>query len=132
MCGLCLLVISTKKYIIYCNHVLESYCIPHLTSLSLGGPCQMTDTAQGGAPTLPSPPPGLAARLGAAEGPGPALVAVLLVRAVDHVKKSNVLVIIQSKHVLHRPWCLLESFCAIEAGIPIIAIAVHGRGGWGV
>ena len=43
--------------------------------------------------TSPSPPPpGLAARLGAAEGSGPALVAVLLVRAVDHVEKSNLLI----------------------------------------
>jgi hypothetical protein len=47
---------------------------------------------------------------------------------VQHVRDSDVLAIIQSAEVLQRPWCLLEMYAAIEAGIPIIAIAVSGKG----
>jgi hypothetical protein len=49
-------------------------------------------------------------------------------KLLDHVRASSALVILQSAEVLHRPWCLLEMHAAIEAGIPIIAVAVSGRG----
>jgi hypothetical protein len=51
-----------------------------------------------------------------------------LANLVQHVRNSDVLAIIQSAEVLQRPWCLLEMYAAIEAGIPIIAIAVSGKG----
>jgi hypothetical protein len=51
-----------------------------------------------------------------------------LTSLLDHVRDSGVLAIIQSANVLERPWCLLELYAAIEAGVPIIAISVQGKG----
>ena len=48
-------------------------------------------------------------------------------RLVDHVKQSRVLVLVQTKSVLTRPYCLLEVLTAIEAGIPIVGVQVAGR-----
>ena len=45
---------------------------------------------------------------------------------LDHVRKSDVLLILQTRNVLTRPWCLLELNAAIEASVPIVAIRVHG------
>ena len=45
----------------------------------------------------------------------------------DHVLKSEVLVLIQSRSVLHRPWCLIELVTAVNAGIPIIGVSLEGR-----
>ena len=42
----------------------------------------------------------------------------------EHVRKSEVLVLIQSSGVLKRPWCLLELVTAIDAGIPIVGVAL--------
>ena len=47
---------------------------------------------------------------------------------LDHVRDSDALVVLQSAAILHRPWCLLEMHAAIEGGIPIIAIAIAGKG----
>jgi hypothetical protein len=44
------------------------------------------------------------------------------------VRNSDVLALVQSAEVLQRPWCLLEMVAAIDAGIPIVAIAVTGKG----
>jgi len=32
-----------------------------------------------------------------------------------------------SREVLHRPWCLLELYTAIEVGVPVIALEVEGH-----
>ena len=42
----------------------------------------------------------------------------------DHVRASDVLVLIQSSEVLSRPWCLLELLTAIDAGVPIVGVAI--------
>jgi hypothetical protein len=47
---------------------------------------------------------------------------------LDSVRNSDVLVIVQSAEVLTRPWCLLEMVAAVDAGVPMIAIAVSGKG----
>ena len=45
---------------------------------------------------------------------------------LDHVRESDVLVLLQTKGLLTRPWCLLEIHTAINAGVPIVAINVKG------
>ena len=45
----------------------------------------------------------------------------------DHVKRSKVLILVQTKNVLTRPYCLLEVLTAIEHGIPIVGVQVSGR-----
>jgi hypothetical protein len=47
---------------------------------------------------------------------------------MDDVRNCDVLVIVQSAEVLTRPWCLLEMVTAVDAGIPMIAISVSGKG----
>jgi hypothetical protein len=44
------------------------------------------------------------------------------------VRDSDVLVIVQSAEILTRPWCLLEMVAAVDAGVPIVAIAISGKG----
>ena len=41
------------------------------------------------------------------------------------VAQSDVLILIQSTHVLERPWCLIELVTAIEMRIPIIAVSLN-------
>ena len=38
----------------------------------------------------------------------------------DHVKNSKVLVLVQTKSVLTRPYCLIEVLTALEHRIPIV------------
>ena len=45
---------------------------------------------------------------------------------LDHVRNSDVLVLLQTTGLLTRPWCLLEIVTAIKAGVPIVAINVKG------
>lgn len=45
---------------------------------------------------------------------------------LNNVREAQVLVVLQSKEVFHRPWCLLEVWTAIEAGIPVVAVNVEG------
>ena len=47
---------------------------------------------------------------------------------LTHVRNSACLVILQSENVLERPYCLLEIYAAIEAGVPIVALNVIGKG----
>ena len=47
---------------------------------------------------------------------------------INHVLDSDVVVLLQSKDVLTRPWCLLELYAAATAGIPIVALACSGKG----
>ena len=47
---------------------------------------------------------------------------------LEHVRNTRVLVVVLSKEVLLRPWCLLELYTAINANVPIVAVDVEGRG----
>eukprot|EP00966_Prymnesium_polylepis_P169986 3929496-Prymnesium_polylepis.1 len=44
----------------------------------------------------------------------------------DHVRESDVLVLLLTENFLTRPWCLLEIYTAITHGIPIVALNVQG------
>ena len=44
---------------------------------------------------------------------------------LDHVKESQVLVLLQSKGVLARPWVIMELHTAITNGVPIVALNVQ-------
>ena len=41
-----------------------------------------------------------------------------------HVRDSDVLVLVQSQSVLTRPYCLLEILTAMDAGVPIVGVAL--------
>ena len=45
----------------------------------------------------------------------------------DHVLESRCLVLLQTRAVLTRPYCLLELLTAIEHGVPIVGVTVAGR-----
>lgn len=45
---------------------------------------------------------------------------------IEHVRQSDVLVLIQTAHVLERPWCLLEILTAIDADVPIVGVTLLG------
>ena len=47
---------------------------------------------------------------------------------IDHVKASEVLVLVQTAEVLLRPWCILEIHAAVTAQIPIVAVSMRGKG----
>ena len=47
---------------------------------------------------------------------------------IDLIKKTKVLVILQTKGVLVRPFCLAEMSTAISFQIPIVAINIDGQG----
>ena len=49
---------------------------------------------------------------------------VAVAQLLDHVRDSDVVLLFQSKEVLQRPWCLLELVTAIDAGIPIVGVAL--------
>ena len=44
---------------------------------------------------------------------------------LEHVKDTEVLIILQSKSVLTRPWVILEVYTAITHGVPIVALNVN-------
>ena len=46
---------------------------------------------------------------------------------LDHVRDSEVLLLVQTTEVLLRPWCILEIHTALSAGIPIVAVALRGK-----
>ena len=45
------------------------------------------------------------------------------------VRQSDCLILVQSKSVLSRPYCLLELFTAIEARVPIVGVSLQLTGG---
>ena len=47
---------------------------------------------------------------------------------LNYVVDSDVLVILQTKELFQRPWCLLECYTAIKEGIPIVALNCEGKG----
>ena len=46
---------------------------------------------------------------------------------VQHVKASRALLLLQTRKVLTRPYCVIEILTAIEEGIPIVGINVTGK-----
>ena len=44
---------------------------------------------------------------------------------LDHVRDTKVLVLLQSKGVLTRPWVIMELYTAIKNGVPIVALNVQ-------
>ena len=44
---------------------------------------------------------------------------------LDHVKESEVIVLLQTKNVLTRPWVILELYTAITHGVPLVALKVQ-------
>ena len=50
-----------------------------------------------------------------------------LSKLVDHVQQSRCLVLVQTRNVLARPYCILELLTAIESQIPIVCVTVGGK-----
>ena len=46
----------------------------------------------------------------------------------EGVHQSDVLVLLATRKVFSRPWCLLEIHEALEKGIPVVVVVVAGRG----
>ena len=46
---------------------------------------------------------------------------------VNRVKDSDVLLLLQSRDVLHSPWCLIELEAAITYGVPIVGLLCVGK-----
>ena len=47
---------------------------------------------------------------------------------LNDVRNSSVLILFQSRHVLERPWCLLEMYTAVMERVPIVALNCLGKG----
>ena len=45
----------------------------------------------------------------------------------DGVRKSDTVVLLATKGVLTRPWCLLELYTAIRLGVPVVLIELEGH-----
>ena len=50
-----------------------------------------------------------------------------LSKLVHHVQQSRCLVLVQTRNVLARPYCILELLTAIESQIPIVCVTVGGK-----
>ena len=50
-----------------------------------------------------------------------------LTKLIDHVQKSRCLILVLTRKVLTRPYCILEVLTAIEARIPIVCVTVAGK-----
>ena len=50
-----------------------------------------------------------------------------LSKLIHHVQQSRRLVLVQTRNVLARPYCILELLTAIESQIPIVCVAVGGK-----
>ena len=48
-------------------------------------------------------------------------------RLLEHVKDSDVLLLLQSRHINTRPWCLLEMLTAIDNKVPIVAVKLVSK-----
>merc|ERR1719160_2436819 len=47
---------------------------------------------------------------------------------LQHVRESDVLVLLLTSEVLLRPWCILEIHAAVSAGVPIVGVTLRGKG----
>ena len=49
---------------------------------------------------------------------------------MQHVRESDVFVILLTAEVMSRPWCILEIHAAVSAGVPIVGVTLRGKVGW--
>ena len=47
---------------------------------------------------------------------------------LQHVRDSDVFILLLTAEVLLRPWCVLEIHTAVSAGIPIVGCTLRGKG----
>ena len=47
---------------------------------------------------------------------------------LQHVRDSDILVVLLTAEVMLRPWCILEIHAAVSAGIPIVGVTLRGKG----
>ena len=47
---------------------------------------------------------------------------------VQHVRESDVFVVLLTSDVMMRPWCILEIHAAVSAGVPVIGVTLRGKG----
>ena len=47
-----------------------------------------------------------------------------LSRLQEHVRESNCILLLQTRSVLTRPWCLIELMTAIESRVPIVGVSI--------
>jgi hypothetical protein len=47
-----------------------------------------------------------------------------LTKLKDHVRESSCVLLLQTRSVLSRPWCLIELITAIDADVPIVGISI--------
>ena len=50
-----------------------------------------------------------------------------LSKLIHHVQQSRCLVLVQTRRVLTRPYCILELLTAIESQVPIVCVTVGGK-----
>lgn len=50
-----------------------------------------------------------------------------LTKLIHHVKSSRCLILVQTRKVLTRPYCIIEILTAIECRIPIVCVTVAGK-----
>merc|ERR1719169_172709 len=47
---------------------------------------------------------------------------------VQHVRDSDVMLVLLTADVMLRPWCILEIHAAVSAGIPLVGVTLRGKG----
>ena len=47
-----------------------------------------------------------------------------LSRLQDHVRESGCVLLLQTRDVLTRPWCIVELLTAIDSGVPIVGVSI--------
>lgn len=47
-----------------------------------------------------------------------------LTKLKDHVRSSDCVLLLQTKSVLTRPWCIVELLTAIDSGVPIVGVSI--------
>ena len=47
---------------------------------------------------------------------------------LQHVRDSDVFIVLLTAEVMLRPWCILEIHAAVSANVPIVGISLRGKG----
>ena len=47
---------------------------------------------------------------------------------LQHVRDSDVMLVLLTADVMLRPWCILEIHAAVSAGIPLVGVTLRGKG----
>ena len=45
----------------------------------------------------------------------------------QHVRESDVFVVLLTSDVMMRPWCILEIHAAVSAGVPVVGVTLRGK-----